>query len=232
MAVRLKEIDALRGLAVVLMIGYHALFDAKLFGLVDLDLSALPVLIFLRMGQFLFLGLVGVSVYLSSRGFLHQCKRGLWIFFWGMVITVISWVLFEENYVRFGVLHFIGVSVPVVVLFKKRPNLALLFAPIFFGMGKFFQTFTVGESWWIPFGVRPAVFSTFDYFPLFPWLAVPLVGLWLASKIYARREATALVFLSRVPGFCFLGRHSLAVYLLHLPLVYFSLWGLFYLLNS
>lgn len=232
MAVRLKEIDALRGLAVVLMIGYHALFDAKLFGLVDLDLSALPIMFFLKMGQFLFLGLVGVSVYLSSRGFLDQCKRGLWIFFWGMVISLISWILFEESYVRFGVLHFIGVSVPLVVLFKKWPNVALFLAPIIFGIGKFFQTVTVNESWGIPFGLLPRGFSSFDYFPLFPWLAVPLVGLWLASKIYARREATALVFLSRVPLFCFLGRHALAVYLLHLPVVYFSLWGLFYLLNS
>lgn len=225
--IRLIEIDALRGLAVASMIVFHALFDAQLLGLIpDQHLFSGSWLVFGRVVQFIFLGLVGVSIYLSSRGLEAQLKRGAWIFGAGLLVSVATWVIFPEDFVKFGILHCIGLSIPLVFLFKRRPMWCLPVAAFVFFLGELFLRQTVENPWLFWLGLHRADFASFDYFPILPWLAVPLVGLFVGSRLYAKGQPTRLVALAGVPGLSFLGRHALAVYLLHQPVLYFSLWGL------
>ncbi len=63
---RLGEVDVLRGIAIVLMVIYHFFFDVYLFGLADIDLYGLPLILFQRLIGTLFLLLVGVSIVLSE----------------------------------------------------------------------------------------------------------------------------------------------------------------------
>ncbi|QQR54294.1 DUF1624 domain-containing protein [Candidatus Peregrinibacteria bacterium] len=221
---RLIEIDALRGLAVSFMMLFHFLMSGMLLGFWHFAPYEGASLLLVRFGQFLFLGLVGVSVFLSQRGFAQQCLRGLRIFLCGLLVSLATYFVFPEQYVRFGVLHLIGVSVPVLVLFKGREGLGLGLAFFIYVFSHFLPE--GGSVWGIPFGFPPAAFSSLDYFPIAPWLTVPFVGLWLGAKIYAKRQSTRLVFLARIPLLTWLGRHSLAVYLLHQPVLYFSLWAL------
>ena len=222
---RLIEIDALRGLAVACMIVFHAAVDAQLLGFFSFDPAGWPLIVLVRAVQFLFLGLVGVSVYLSGRGVGEQVGRGLKVFLCGMVVTLATWVVFPDEYVRFGVLQCIGLSIPVVALFKKRPVVALAVAAAVFGLGEWFLSFTVETPWLLWLGPHRADFVSLDYFPLLPWMAVPLVGLFVGSILYAERQPTALAGLGHLPGLSFLGRHALAVYLLHQPVLYFTLWA-------
>ena len=62
---RFWEIDTLRGIAIILMVSYHLLFDLTYFGIYSTDLSALPVLLFLYPIGTLFLLLVGISLTIS-----------------------------------------------------------------------------------------------------------------------------------------------------------------------
>lgn len=235
MTVRLSEIDALRGIAVLGMIFFHAAFDMKLLGVLDFEPYGWPLIIFVRIVQFLFLGLAGISVALSSRKLGGQMKRGAWIFLCGMLVSLGTWIVFPEDFVKFGVLHFIGIAVPVVALFKGRPLAAMGAAVISFMVGEYFLGFSVETEWLFPLGLLAPGFSSLDYFPIFPWLAAPLIGLVLGEYVYGARRPV----LERIPGFrLFLGsplarvgRHSLAIYLLHQPILYFSLWGLLVLLR-
>ncbi len=208
------------------MIVFHFGVDGNMLHYWAFDTHGWPLVLFMRLGQFLFLGLVGVSVFLSSRGFKAQSVRGLKIFGCGLLVTAGTYLVFPHDYVRFGVLHLIGVSVPLLALFKGRELWALLAAAGFYGVSFVLPAVELSSSWTLPFGLPPEHFSSLDYFPIFPWMAVPLCGLWLASKLYAQRKETALAIFAKVPGSRWLGRHSLAVYLLHQPILYFSLWGL------
>ena len=226
MTVRLMEIDALRGIAILCMVLFHAAFDAMMLGMWDFEPYGWPLIIFVRAVQFLFLGLVGVSVALSGRGVRAQAKRGVWIFGAGMLVTLATWVLFPTEFVRFGVLHFIGVVVPVVALFKGRKCLAVLLAVAGFLLGEYFGGLRVENAWLFWLGLRDSGFGSLDYFPIFPWIAAPLVGLVVGEVVYRERKPTRLVILAKVPGLTAMGRHSLAIYLLHQPVLYFTLWGL------
>lgn len=226
MAVRLMEIDALRGIAILCMVLFHAAFDGMMLDLWDFEPYGWPLIIFVRAVQFLFLGLVGVSVALSSRSMKGQVKRGLGIFAAGLLVTLATWILFPTEYVRFGVLHFIGVVVPLVALLKGRKGLAILLALAGFLLGEYLGGMRVESGWLFWLGLRDAGFASLDYFPIFPWIAAPLVGLVLGEWIYAERRSTHLAVLAKVPGLTAMGRHSLAIYLLHQPVLYFTLWGL------
>lgn len=221
---RLIEIDALRGFAVLCMIAFHVLMDGLLLDYWQFDPYQGWSLVLVRMGQFLFLGLVGVSIFLSQRRFKGQFLRGAKIFACGMLVTGATYLMFPDHYVRFGVLHLIGLSVPLLVLLKGREGCGLFLAALIFGASYGFPE--VGTWWTIPLGLPPVHFSSLDYFPVFPWMAVPLVGLWVASKVYAGGRETVFKGFAKVPGLVWLGRHSLAVYLLHQPVLYFSLWAL------
>lgn len=226
MASRLIEIDALRGIAIVGMVLFHAAFHWMILGMWDFEPYGWPLIIFVRIVQFLFLGLAGVSISLSSRGWKDQLKRGAMIFGCGMLVSFATWILFPSEFVKFGVLHFIGVAVPLVALFKGRKGLALGAAAVSFMVGEYFLSLTVGTKALFWLGLTYWGFASLDYFPLFPWLAVPLVGLVVGEVLYKKREPTRLAALGRVPGLSALGRHSLAIYLLHQPILYFTLWGL------
>lgn len=226
MGSRLTEIDALRGLAIVSMVLFHAAFDGMILGLWIFEPYGWPLILFVRAAQFLFLGLVGVSVALSSRGAVQQIWRGAFIFGCGLLVSGATWVLFPQEYVRFGVLHFIGVSVPLVALLKKRPAAALALAMLSFGAGQMLDDIVLQGEWWLWLGLKPEGFTTLDYFPLFPWLAAPLVGLTLGEYFYGKKREPRFPFLARRTALAALGRHSLAIYLLHQPILYFTLWGL------
>lgn len=226
MSTRLLEIDALRGLSVLAMLGFHAAFDAMLLGFWTFEPYDWPLILFVRCIQFLFLGLVGVSVALSTRGFRAQLRRGLRIFACGLLVSVATWVIFPQEFVRFGVLHCIGLSIPIVLCFKGKKLGALVLAGFSWFLGYFFAQLTVDTAWFIPLGLTSADFVSLDYFPLFPWLAVPLVGLVMGEWVYKDREPTRLSVLNRAPGLSVIGQHALAIYLLHQPVLYFSLWGL------
>ena len=65
MSQRLREVDALRGLAVILMIAYHIIFDLDYFDVGSWDAHDLPALLVGRTSAVAFLLLVGISLTLS-----------------------------------------------------------------------------------------------------------------------------------------------------------------------
>ncbi len=226
MSKRLVEIDALRGLAVFLMAVYHFAFDGWFMGLWDLDLNNWPMYTLGMFVRFVFLGLVGVSIVLSSRDFGAQVKRGAYIFALGMILTIGTAIITPGYTIWFGILHMIGVSIPIVSLFKGRPRLAL-FTALFIWLSKFFiQGKTINSSALLWLGIKYPGFASLDYFPLIPWLTVPLVGIAVGHYLYGKRQATKLKVLAKIPGLTWLGRHALLVYMIHQPAIlsFLYLW--------
>ncbi|MCC7468445.1 MAG: DUF1624 domain-containing protein, partial [Burkholderiaceae bacterium] len=78
-----------------------------------------------------------------------------------------------------------------------------------------------GDGWLVWLGIHPPAFYSIDYTPVFPWLGVVLIGVGLGAILYpraARRWDHEVPTLPRSP-LRFLGRHSLAIYLVHQPII-------------
>lgn len=231
---RFWEVDFSRGAAVLGMILFHSTFDLYFLEILFTEMNP-AVWFFLAapiVGTFLFL--VGISMVISferrkktlTKKQMHRkyFLRGLKIFGYGLGITAVTWVFISSAYVVFGILHLIGVSVVLSYVLlriglnrKVYPALALVF--IF--VGAFLPEFKFKFIWLLWLGLRPDNFVTADYFPVFPWFGVVLLGLYFGRRFYGQERKFKLKEVSNsvTDFFCFLGRHSLLIYFLHQPVL-------------
>jgi len=226
---RFWEIDLLRGIAIIMMITYHIIFDLSYLKIYTIDIHSAPVLLFLYPIGTTFLLLMGISLTLSySRAQkaltekqlqLKFLKRGLGVFGLGLIITFVTWIYLKEGFIIFGILHCIGISIILAYpLIKYRfENLAI--GTILIILGIFLRTVTFDFNWLLWLGFIPTGFYTLDYFPLLPWFGVVLIGIFIGNALYEdNKRKFKLKDISQniaIRFMCFLGRHSLIIYLLH-----------------
>ncbi|MGC8779041.1 MAG: heparan-alpha-glucosaminide N-acetyltransferase [Candidatus Caldatribacteriaceae bacterium] len=236
---RFWEIDFFRGCAIITMVIYHLLYDLHSFGSLQIELFRGFWKAFQVATASTFLFVAGVSLFLSyarleSRGippsFPKYLKRGLTILGWGMVITLFTYFTLGEWYVRFGILHCIGVSTILGYFFITLPGVwsPLLGSVLCFLLGTLLSSRTFPFSLLLPLGFVPHGFRTVDYFPLFPWLGVVLLGVAFGKQWYQGYERHfPFPDWSRafpIRGLLFLGQHSLTIYLLHQPVLILLLY--------
>ncbi|MBJ7472871.1 MAG: DUF1624 domain-containing protein [Solirubrobacteraceae bacterium] len=234
--VRLWEIDALRTFAIVLMVIYHVAYDVNLLApqaSIDPFNGAWRGLQVVT-GS-LFLGVVGISFWLShSRG----VSRGLsGIALWrshvpraaevvaaAALVSVATFVaLGSEDVVRFGILHLIAVLMLVVLPLAARLgtwNVLLGAAVIAIGLSMDVRSDAPGA---LVLGFIPPEKGV-DWYPLLPWAGCALIGLAAGAALYPGGRRGAL--LSGLPATTEIGeraggpgRHSLAIYLVHQPVL-------------
>lgn len=233
---RYWEVDLFRGVAVMMMIVFHALYDLDFFSSQDLaDVHSGIWPIFAKATASIFLLLVGLSLKISSarariRGddsFLRYLRRGVGIFSWGMAITLSTMLLLGGGFVVFGVLHLIGISIILSYPLMTRPLLDFVLGSAAIFVGLLIRQFSFDSPLLLWLGFVPRYFYSVDYFPLLPWFGVVLVGIFLGNFLYpegARRfslpDPSARSPLKQI---CSVGRNSLAIYLVHQPILIISM---------
>ncbi len=225
---RLHLIDAARGIAIAAMVVYHFSWDLRHFGYIAADVTHDPGWrLFARSiaGSFLFI--VGVSLVLASRsGFRagRYLRRLALIAASAAAITIVTYLVFPDSYVFFGILHHIAVASVLGLAFVNAPiwlvaaaAVASFLAPAYLAGPAFDPPAMV----WL--GLATYIPRSNDFVPLFPWFGVVLAGIvaarlarWLPKGLAAvaglsPRIATPLVWA---------GRHSLVIYLLHQPILF------------
>ncbi|MBT3582345.1 DUF1624 domain-containing protein [Candidatus Woesearchaeota archaeon] len=228
---RFWEIDLLRGIAIIMMLVSNAITSLIYFDVINIS-NRWFWLFFARITAILFILLVGISLTLSyarikdwntKKIFLKYLKRGLTIFSWGLAITLVSWFFIREDFIVFGVLHLIGLAIIFSIPFFKKKFLTLIFAIFFILIGIYLDKLTFNTSLFIWLGLTPAGFSTVDYFPIFPWFGIVLVGMFVGNVLYKNYSRSFklkdLSSKKEVKLLSFLGRHSLIIYLIHQPII-------------
>ena len=222
---RIWELDALRGVCILCVIVVHFLFDLSFFGGLDLTLPAWYVFI-QEYGGAIFVVLSGVCVTLGSK----SVRRGLIVFACGMLITAVTYGMYRlgmsgaDVVVKFGVLHLLGVCMLVYPAFKKLPPAMLTVLGLVIAItGYAIRGVVVPQHWLFPLGLTYEGFTSSDYFPLFPQLGYFLIGAAIGKTAYREKRTLLPGAFQQTPVarfFCWCGRQSLFIYLLHQPIVY------------
>ena len=182
----------------------------------------------------LFLLLVGISLTLSKKispslFFKKNFFRGLKILSLGLLISVATYFAVGNNFIRFGILHLIGVSIILAYPFLKQKWLAVSCGMAIIISGIFLNTLRVDFPWLLWMGVQPNNFASVDYTPIAPWFGLVLIGTFLGNTLFPTPQSRwPGVTISQWPplqGLAFCGRHSLLIYFIHQPI----LWAGFYL---
>ena len=230
---RYAFIDAVRGFAILLMITYHFSFDLNYHGWIHQDFNNQPFWLVARTCIVsLFLLLVGVSLVLnkqrpSSNSFW---KRQAKLLVACVAVTLGSYMMFPDSFIFFGILHFILLA-SLAGRWCSRfdfSNLAASLLVLLLGLSYSNTIFNSPPLQWIGFMTHKPY--TEDYVPFFPWFGVVLFGIFLGKRLVANRAPLWLT--DYQPGrfaqpLTLAGRHSLAIYLLHQPI----LLGILYLVD-
>ncbi|SJM33692.1 heparan-alpha-glucosaminide N-acetyltransferase [Mesorhizobium delmotii] len=222
---RLVGLDAIRGTAILGVVVFHLIWDLEFAGLVD-GIARHPA--WLAFGRFLagtFMALVGVSLVLAHPDGVRWrpfARRLGMIVLSAVAITLVTWLIFPSTFVYFGILHGIAAATLIGCAFLRLPLAAALAT----GTAMLILPFAVSYSafdtrWlaWIGFAVDPPASN--DYVPVFPWAGLTLVAI-SATKFLRLHDLLRLVGRPLPRRYAFtalvwMGRHSLAIYLLHQP---------------
>ena len=222
-------VDVWRGLAIIGVVIYHFGWDLNFFGFIPASLMfSGPVTVFARAlaGSFMFLA--GVSLVLA------HIRQARWEkFIWrlakliaaAVAISVVTYFLFPQGFIYFGVLHAIALASVLGLAFLRLPvgavalaSLAILAAPLLFET----PAFDVRILAWIGFASDPPLAN--DFVPVFPWFGVTLAGIVCARIYLSRRQLRdARPPAARgaiVRGLTWVGQRTLPIYLLHQPILF------------
>jgi len=228
---RYWEIDLVRGIAILMMVLFHTVYDISFFSIFPVNVSSGFWRYFALATASLFLLVVGISLTLSRARAastiskyqlaLKFVYRGAGIFLLGLLITLCTWLYLGEGFIVFGILHLIGVSIILSPLFFPLKKFAIITGLLCIAIGCYFTTMT-GPLWLLPLGIHPATFWSVDYEPIFPWFGMVLIGMGLGEYLYpagVRRFALPSLPQAVIRLLAFPGRHSLIIYLVHQPII-------------
>jgi uncharacterized membrane protein len=225
---RFIELDALRSFAVVGMVVFHFFFLLNYFGIGTFQMDSGMFLVLARLVQFSFLSLVGICLSISyqrrPRGFhSRQIKRGAAVLFFGLIITGVTFLAIPDAYVRFGILHLIGSSILLFHLIVPYPWISLILSGFLFFFTPAIRAMTFESSLFYIVGFKSFSGAAVDYFPLFPWASLVLLGIFLGNRFYdsgSRQYFLPSFLLSdQVRRFGLSGSWSLFIYIIHIPLL-------------
>ncbi len=220
---RFFEVDALRGIALLAMIIYHIFFCLWFFTNMvpwfNPNGTGAPIAV-------TFVGLAGLSLVLAKKEPKQYLKRGLLILACATIVSIVTWIFYPQGCVIFGVLHLIAFGTVLAIPFLKLKWFFSISAGIIISLlGFVLSDIHLNTSLLIPLGIIPYGFMSLDYEPLFPWFGVMLIGLAIGKLLYPDGKRNTLMdkFPDDTPKIakplCFIGRHTLIIYLIHIPVI-------------
>jgi uncharacterized membrane protein len=229
---RIEAIDVARGVALVAMATYHFSWDLEFFGYLDPGTTAHGALkIYARCIASSFLFLVGVSLFLAHgngirwRPFLIRFAMVAGA---ALAISVVTWIAVPSGFIFFGILHEIALASLLGLAFLRLPAVLTLIAAAIVVAAPWFvrsEFFDHPWLWWV--GLSSVDPRSNDYVPIFPWFGAVLLGIAL-TKLASSAGLTARLAklqLSYTGALRFAGRHSLAFYLIHQPILVSAVWA-------
>ena len=207
-----QALDLMRGIAIIMMILFHFIYDLNFFDYTNIPLSDFWLTDYWRyLIVFLFLNSVGISLviaYGKSFSLNKFIKRLALLGIAALLVSVGTYFSSPVDWVYFGILHLIWTGTLIAIFFIQLPKISLFIAALIFVFKVFLNLpdlsfLSVLLSDYLPL-------SSVDFYPLFPWIAFIFTGIYLGhNPIYKK------IFFMKLPLLQLIGQHSLIIYLLH-----------------
>ena len=143
-------------------------------------------------------------------------------------ITLVTYFATPDSFIFFGILHEIALASVLGLAFLRLPAiLTLLVAALVIAAPHVLRAPAFDHPWLWWLGLSTVDPRSNDYVPLFPWFGAVLAGIGVtrlaASAGLLERMADVPLGRAARP-LTFIGRHSLAFYLIHQPVLIACVW--------
>ena len=226
---RIAFLDLSRGILLCFMIFYHYSFNLDYFLDYDINLEALPFSVIPPVVSALFLFVSGFAANFSA----NSLKRGAYIFFWAMIITLVTFVVVPEAPITFGILHCISVSMIISYFLRNLSDRTIIsLAIIVFFAASITASIRTEHSMLFFLGITGPGYSSLDYYPLIPHSSYFFLGMSAGRNKVILEKISEFKLKNKIGRLIsLLGKNSLKVYLVHQPL-FFLLYYFFNFLFS
>lgn len=224
-------VDVVRGVAIVAVVLYHLVWDLGHFGVTEhwARTASGRMTGHVIAGTFLFL--TGVSLALAHRHSVDLRtfgRRLLKLLAAAYAITAVSLVLAPQFVVTFGILQNIALTSVLLLPFLRTSRLVAIGAALISAALPAIVSIESTSRWVTWTGLTPTLSPSLDVQPLLPMFALSLLGLVLTRTLLGRESLRDRVasWRPRDPVSAAsqtLGRHTLAVYLAHQPVLFGTL---------
>ena len=225
---RYWDLDVLRGIAVIAMVVFHLTFDLSYFGLISPDtIYKLGWVAFQQMiaGTFIFVAGVGFDLCHGQEIKWQNIKKRVLILGpLSALISIVTFIIFSQFWIKFGILHCILAASLISILIVGLSTSRLIFVTAFLAALYLYLNPPVIIPSSFDFIIKTThPHYSVDYRPIFPWLIIFLIGM-IASRIKWRIGKSTLINRSTsskpLKVLVFLGQNSLIIYLIHQPFLF------------
>jgi uncharacterized membrane protein len=234
---RYEKIDILRAVAVIAMILFH--FQYTLFHIFWIQFFEADLFweIVWKSSAILFMGLAGVSFSLAESKYKESLfSKYAWysleICGLALLVSVGSFFFINQMYIIFGILHYFSLAFLLLLLFRKLRYWNLWIALILLVLPHIFS-FESDTMRYFVFWFTRSDFNSLDYYPLIPYFGYTLIGYTIGLFLQAKNLLRFFTLkkkgiLSRTA--IYIGQHSLAIYVIHLPFLFLIPFFILYFL--
>lgn len=242
---RFQFLDFLRGILLLNMIAYHAVWD--LVYLFNINCGW-----FYGQGSYVWqqaicIGFILLSGFCWSLG-KNPFSRGCTVLASGFLITAVTAVFMPEQTIVFGILTLIGSGMVLMVplervLERLSPLAGILLTLLLFVITRNINQGTLGVETvcavnlptafyhGLPaayLGFPSADFHSSDYFPLFPWIFLFFCGYFFSRLTHYQKFSWMQFGFAPINN---IGRNSLLIYMFHQPVLYVFFMALLQILG-
>ena len=224
---RILWIDVIRGISILAMITFHFAFDLMYFGFAKSDLIYQSEWrLFERIIAFSFIFIAGLSLSITHGSGINWksfIRRYGLTAICAILISTVTYFLFNTDMIRFGILHAIWVSGLVGLLILKLNSLSLvLLAALIFFLNLLVPQPLEGQYFWQWLIYTTETPNSLDYRPIIPWITPFILGMasYQLFKKWNLLETSNIIPYKELSILSWLGRNSLIIYLIHQPILF------------
>lgn len=236
---RYDEVDILKGIAVVCMIIFHIYYFPAQYGYTEFNYQTTSLKIIAKVAQIIFITCVGINLYISYKNskekkedakvyIKKQLTRIGKLLVCALFMTVFSYYVFGDKFIKFGILHFIAFGSLCLFMFVDKPTIIIGVLTL---ISLLYTLKNISPSLFMNVPPKVAFISGFysnwsaiDHFPIIPWLIYICIGILLGNIFYDKynqyRPTIENKYKKWVTPLQEIGKKSLEVYLIHWIILY------------
>tara|TARA_B100000029_G_scaffold502419_2_gene577647 strand:+ start:1325 stop:2044 length:720 start_codon:yes stop_codon:yes gene_type:complete len=223
---RYEEIDVLKGIAVICMVVFHFFYFPNQYGFKEIKYDTITLKTIAKVAQIIFITCVGINLTFAKNKTKDpsvHLKRIVKIAFFALLMSLFTYFVFKERYVKFGILHFVAFSSLLLFTFvddlQAMKIITTILVTLYILNNIHPQLFRkIPQPYAFVAGFYNDRYSAVDHFPILPWSLLICLGTFIGHYLLNNEVKTPKFLINNTLKS--IGKRSLEIYAVHWLVLY------------
>ena len=232
---RFVDIDFFKGIAILCMITFHYFYYPTQMGIPGYNYNTPILRLIAKIAQVIFIVCSGMNLSISYENnkedmdiyYKKQKERIIKLYCYAFILSIVSYFLFYEKWIKFGILHFMA-KMALLFYGLVHSDTILLIIGIIILLLTTLKYYTPSLFYKIPSpiafiaGFYNSKYSSFDHFSIIPWSILYILGIFLGKLLYKHPHQFLPKSIEKATktSIIKIGKYSLEIYMIHWIVLY------------